>query len=52
MHESVLAEMRRICGTEAVLHEPLQLITYECDALPHLRASPAAVVLPQSSEQV
>jgi len=52
MHESVLAEMRRICGTEAVLHEPLQLITYECDALPHLRMSPAVVVLPRSAEQV
>jgi glycolate oxidase len=44
--------MRRICGAEAVLHEPLQLLTYECDALPHLRQSPAVVVLPQSAKQV
>ena len=52
MHESVVAEMRRICGAEAVLHEPLQLLTYECDALPHLRQSPAVVVLPHSADQV
>jgi len=52
MHESVLAELRRVCGAEAVLHEPLQLLTYECDALPHLRETPAVVVLPQSAEQV
>jgi glycolate oxidase len=52
MNESVLVELRRICGGEAVLHEPLQLLTYECDALTHLRQSPAAVVLPQSAAQV
>jgi glycolate oxidase len=52
MNESVFAELRRICGGEAVLHEPLQLLTYECDALTHLRQSPAAVVLPQSAAQV
>jgi glycolate oxidase len=52
MTESVVEELRRICGAEAVLHEPLQLLTYECDALPHLRETPAVVVLPQSAEQV
>jgi glycolate oxidase len=52
MTESALNELRRICGPEAVLHEPLQILTYECDALPHLRQPPAAVVLPQSAEQV
>ena len=52
MNDSFLGELRRICGAEAVLHEPLQLLTYDCDALPHLRETPAAVVLPQSADQV
>ena len=33
-------------------HEPLQLLTYECDGLPHLRCTPALVVLPSSAAQV
>ena len=41
-----VTELRRIVGSGAVLQDPLDLITYECDALPHLRAVPAAVVLP------
>src|SRR5512139_883802 len=52
MTERVLEELRGICGAEGVLHEPRQLLTYECDALPHLRETPAVVVLPQSSAQV
>jgi glycolate oxidase len=52
MHPSFLAELRRIAGPAAVLHEPLDLITYECDALPHLRSVPAAVVLPSSAAEV
>src|SRR3954466_10606145 len=52
MTNSVLEQLRRICGAEGVLHEPLQLLTYECDALRHLRETPAVVVLPQSAEQV
>src|SRR3954466_3734339 len=52
MTDSVLEQLRRICGAEGVLHEPLQLLTYECDALRHLRQTPAVVVLPQSAEQV
>jgi len=52
MTESVLEELRRICGGEAVLHEPLQLLTYECDALLHLRETPAVVVLPQCAAHV
>jgi len=46
------SELARICGPAAVLHEPLQLMTYECDALPHLRNSPSAVVLPASAAEV
>src|ERR687887_734275 len=52
MNPSFLAELRRITGPAAVLHDPLDLMTYECDALPHLRAVPAAVVLPASAAEV
>src|SRR5438477_4503282 len=52
MDARFLSELARICGPAAVLHEPLQLMTYECDALPHLRNSPSAVVLPASAAEV
>ena len=52
MTEQLIAEFRRVCGDQAVLSEPLQLLTYECDALPHLRQVPALVVLPGSAADV
>jgi glycolate dehydrogenase FAD-linked subunit len=52
MHERLLTELSRVCGADAVLHDPLALVAYECDALPHLRHSPAVVVLPSSASQV
>jgi glycolate oxidase len=52
MTEQLITEFRHICGTQAVLSEPLQLLTYECDALPHLRQMPAVVVLPGSAAEV
>ena len=52
MQEQVIEELRRICGDASVLHEPVQLLTYECDALPHLRQMPAVVVLPRSASDV
>jgi glycolate oxidase len=45
-------ELRSICGDAAVLSDPMQLMTYECDALPHLRAAATLVVLPGSAEEV
>jgi len=48
----VIGEFVRISGADRVLSEPLQLLTYECDALPHLRNSPALVVLPGSAAEV
>src|SRR5687768_5383850 len=45
-------ELRGMCGASAVLTEPVQLLTYECDALPHLRQAPAVVVLPASAAAV
>src|SRR5207248_10509766 len=52
MDVSFVNELRRIVGSGAVLQDPLDLITYECDALPHLRAVPAAVVLPSTAADV
>ena len=52
MDRVFLDELRRIVGDEGLLLEPLELLTYECDALPHLRESPAAVVLPDSAAQI
>ena len=52
MDARLLTEFERICGPGAVLHEPLELLTYECDGLPHLRKSPALVVLPGSAAEV
>jgi glycolate oxidase len=52
MNERVAAELERISGSGAVLRDPLALMAYECDALPHLRSSPAAVVLPSTAAEV
>ncbi len=49
---AVLDELRRVCGREAVLAEPEQVRTYECDALTNMRAVPLAVLLPTTAEQV
>jgi glycolate oxidase len=47
-----LEGLRRIVGDAAVLHDPHDLLTYECDGLAHLRETPAAVVLPSSAAEV
>jgi glycolate oxidase len=52
MDRSFLAELRRIVGDCNVLDDALELLTYECDALPHLRETPAAVALPGSAGEV
>src|SRR6478672_2945852 len=52
MDQRLLRDLEAVCGSRWVLHEPMQLLTYECDALPHLRNSPAAVVLPGSASEV
>jgi len=52
MDPRFLAALGHIVGNEGVLQDPLELMTYECDALPHLRAVPAAVVLPRSASDV
>ena len=52
MNQAFLDELVAICGADGVLREPVQLMTYECDALPHLRQQPAVVVLPASAAEV
>ena len=52
MDQRLLDEFVQILGPSGVLHEPLELLTYECDALPHLRQEPAAVVLPETAAHV
>jgi glycolate oxidase len=52
MDSAFLEGLRRIAGDAAVLHDPHDLLTYECDGLAHLRETPAAVVLPASAAEV
>ena len=47
-----IADLRRVVGPRDVLTEPLELLAYECDGLPHLHQQPAVVVLPTSVSQV
>jgi glycolate oxidase len=47
-----LAELERIVGPQALLREPAELLTYESDALTHLRATPGAVALPARAGEV
>jgi glycolate oxidase len=48
----IARELERICGHDSVVREPLELLTYECDALPYMREEPAVVVLPGSADEV
>ena len=52
MNASLVGELRRIVGADSVFSNPLEVLTYECDALTHLRRTPLAVVLPSSALEV
>jgi glycolate oxidase len=52
MNQRLVDQFRQAIGHEAVLTEPVQLVTYECDALPHLRNVPELVLLPRSAADV
>src|SRR6266550_3169868 len=47
-----LNELAHIVGREALLTDAADLLTYESDALVHLRATPGAVVLPATTAEV
>src|SRR5712691_296992 len=49
---AAIPRLRQICGPDAVLTDPLQLRTYECDGLTAHRCRPGLVVLPESAGQV
>src|SRR6185503_14845255 len=52
MDAHFLAELARLVGDDGLLRDPADLLTYESDALVHLRATPGAVVLPSTASQV
>jgi glycolate oxidase len=52
MDARFLGELERIVGPGGLLRDPAALLTYESDALAHLRSTPGAVVLPTSAEAV
>src|SRR4026208_665540 len=52
MEQQIVDKFTRAVGAAAVLTDPVQLVTYECDALPHLRSLPELVLLPQSAADV
>ncbi len=45
-------KLTEICGQDAVITDPMELRTYECDGLTAHRCSPGIVVLPQTADQV
>ena len=52
MDPQFIAELSRVAGPGALLSDPADLLTYESDALVHLRATPGAVVLPTNAAAV
>jgi len=52
MPTSLISDCERICGPTGVVRDAADLLTYECDALPHVHAAPAAVALPRTAAEV
>jgi glycolate oxidase len=52
LDRAFLQELESIVGADGLLRDPADLLTYESDALTHLRVAPGAVVLPQSASEV
>jgi len=52
MDAAFLRKLASALRPDALLHDASELLTYESDALMHLRATPGAVVLPTSVEEV
>jgi glycolate oxidase len=49
---TLIPRLTDICGRDAVITDPLELRTYECDGLTSHRCVPGLVVLPQTAAQV
>jgi glycolate oxidase len=52
LDNAMLARLRAIVGADGMITEPAALQTYACDGLTGRRVSPAAVVLPLTTEEV
>jgi glycolate dehydrogenase FAD-linked subunit len=52
MDSRFLDRLAAVVGPGAVLRDPVELSTYESDALVHLRVTPGAAVLPTSAAEV
>jgi glycolate oxidase len=50
--QAFVEELRNAVGAAFVIVEPAALRTYDCDGLTGWRATPAAVVLPRSAEEI
>lgn len=50
--QSLIQDLQRIVGADAVLCDPFDLLVYECDAYTMQKASPQAVVFPTETSQV
>ncbi len=49
---ALAGDLKRFLGPDAVIEEPEQLRTYECDGLTGHRVVPSLVVLPRTTEEV
>ena len=49
---TVVERLIAVVGEKNVIRDPVDLRTYECDALTSFRAAPSVVVLPASTEEV
>jgi glycolate oxidase len=50
--DRIVARLREALPAAAVIHDPAELLAYECDALTAYTCPPLAVVLPASTEEV
>ena len=49
---ALVGELKRVLPPDALIEEPEQLRTYECDGLTGHRVVPAFVALPSTTEEV
>jgi len=49
---SLIPALTTICGEDAIITDPMELRTYECDGLTAHRCAPGLVVLPRTADQV
>jgi len=52
LSEALRRELEQIVGAGGVITDPVQLLSYDCDAYTIEKSLPTVVVLPQSTEQV